>query len=215
MFVAAAKKVEDAMYGIKCQNRKTGSMCFGTGFAFNERYILTCAHLVFDKNDISLQMHDSFYAILDKNLGDLFFECRLVALDDQLDLAVLEIISDEDYNYDYLSLSKYNPKIGEEHGSYGYPLCEMDQDTGVINYPKRFKAHYISRFNSIFDMEIDTVIVSGSSGSPVFNSYGIISGIIFGYNEGTEVKKFQSGGVKTTEAIQVFLSHYGIPYTIV
>ncbi|MCE7792026.1 serine protease [Salipaludibacillus sp. CUR1] len=161
---------KDSIVVVRAGNSK------GTGFYFSEEgYIMTNEHVI--GNDpqptVSFQNGDHHRA-------------EVIETDDQLDVAVLQIDTEEEKNY---------PALEFENN------WEMDSSVYVIGNPLFF--NYIANEGAIIGttstqsreepvLMLDAPIYQGSSGSPVINNKGKVIGMVYATTrmdyEGTNTK---------------------------
>lgn len=144
----------------------------GTGFAVNaDGYFLTNAHVVED-----CDIQGVFYAGKPREL-------KIIAKDDELDLAILKGSSVR--IVDYL---RFSPTLvtGQDIYAYGYPfLGELSEEIkvtdGIVSSLAGLK-------NDPTRIQITTPIQPGNSGGPVVDDKGLVIGVTVGGLVGEEVQ---------------------------
>ncbi len=150
--------------------QSTSTACVGTGFVISEDgYILTCYHVVEYAMrygyDISVLLHD-----------ETEYPAELVGYDEDGDLAVLKI-----------NVSGMNPvtigssgdlKVGETIYAVGNPLGELTytMTDGIVSALNREISTDIS--SSLYVFQINAAVNSGNSGGPVYDTRGMVVGIV-------------------------------------
>lgn len=147
----------------------------GAGVVINSNYILTVAHVL--ENALNEMIKFRTYS-------DQEGEAKVVALDRDADLALLEITKDTDLLLTSAKLGIPNDvKVGYSVFTIGHPLggeCDFSFSGGHIAYPERI-THIYTRKNdagSSFIQVVNTHSLSGSSGGPVFLNSGLIVGLV-------------------------------------
>jgi len=157
----------------------------GTGFPISETLIVTNSHVVEDAEKIYVRG-------IKGNLDDRV-ECKLLKSDDDNDIAILEI-ADE------------NKKTAKLPYGFETNACNQGEWICVIGFPQKHTLDESKTFNqgtvnackgyATPDKEnsfmFDAAVQSGNSGSPVFNQYGDIMGVVSQGSNG----EFLSVGVR-------------------
>jgi S1-C subfamily serine protease len=128
----------------------------GSGFFISDKYILTNKHVVFSRD-----------RVLKVNTSDTSptYDAKLVYLDENKDLALVEILNYK--SSDYLILGS-QPKTGQSVFTVGNPSAfTFTASKGIV-----------SKEDSYAMTQLDISINSGSSGSPVVDNKGYLVGII-------------------------------------
>lgn len=139
----------------------------GSGFIISpDGYVVTNAHVVEDAQESILVALPEY---------ENTFTATLVGLDEQTDIAVLKISSDEDLPYVTLGDSD-NLQTGELAVAIGNPLGSFESTVtvGVISALNREINNDGYNMNLI---QTDASINSGNSGGPLINSFGEVIGV--------------------------------------
>lgn len=141
----------------------------GSGFFIERGLILTNEHVVKDTNTVTVLMSDGTR-----------LDARVVAMNDELDLALLEVPA-MDKQVPVVLGSSANLRVGQKAIVIGNPFgLEHSVTTGVVSGTGRALEPFI------FDGEViaipqaiqtDAAINPGNSGGPVFNSSGEVIGV--------------------------------------
>lgn len=136
----------------------------GTGFLYQDTYIITNAHVLYDTDDFTLVDHQK-----KEHEGTVIFT------DHQTDIAIIQI---DDYegrsvtlgDSDAVSVGEQLVLIGNPAGGEPFSFCtgkcvELDEELQQLNTPEKW---YIPT---------DANIISGYSGGPAFNLNGELIGI--------------------------------------
>lgn len=152
----------------------------GTGVLFHENgYLLTCAHVVNDAEEIK---------VLKQNADD-FVMAEIVGFLEELDLAVLQMENDDGVYAQLGSLDEL-PAPGEDIVLLGYPFGSVVCDD-VKEMNISFTRGYISsnqKRKGITRTFLDIAARGGNSGSPVVSArtghvLGILNGCIYKKNK--------------------------------
>lgn len=135
----------------------------GTGFSITENgTILTNYHVIEDKNNITVGFPD-----------DGRFRADVIEAYPEIDLAVLQVSSNEDFPYLTLA-EQMEAKQGDPIIFIGNPL----RFTGIANEGTLIEPYQLSDWD-VPIMMMEAPVYRGNSGSPVFNQEGLVIGIVF------------------------------------
>jgi serine protease Do len=142
----------------------------GTGFAIsNDGYIATNYHVVKDANTIYVQTRK----------GDM--EAYIVARDANADIAIIKLV-DKNYRFSKNALpyniSKPVSGLGQRIFSIGYPQDEVVYNEGYISCENGYEGDSHS-------YQLEMTANPGQSGSPVFDKYGSVIGVVTGKQSNT------------------------------
>ena len=135
----------------------------GTGFFINRVHEVTNYHVIRNFEIIKLYAYSHPFAITD---------VRLVGYDEEVDIAVLEVL--EDIDHDILQWADAQPYIGDSVYALGHGISQIWSLTkGILSYdyrpnPGSSFVHYI---------QTDAVINAGNSGGPLLNEDGEVVGV--------------------------------------
>lgn len=148
----------------------SSTACVGTGFVISEDgYIITCYHVIeYAMNygyQVSVLLHD-----------ESEYPAEIIGYDEDGDLAVLKI-----------NVTGMNPvtigsssdlMVGETIYAVGNPLGELTytMTDGIVSALNREISTDISA--SLYVFQINAAVNSGNSGGPVYNSRGMVVGIV-------------------------------------
>ncbi len=142
----------------------------GTGFALNDKYVVTNYHVIEKAKNIKLH---GIQGNFNKS-----YNAKIVATDKFNDLAILKIT---DYDFKGFGAIPYNVKttltdVGEEIFVLGYPLTntmgnEIKLTTGVVSSRSGFQG-------DMSQYQISAPVQPGNSGGPLFDGKGNIIGIV-------------------------------------
>ena len=156
----------------------------GTGFALNDRYVVTNFHVI-----------DRATQIYIKGVNNNFnqeYQATVVHADPNNDLAILQI-SDSSFskflNLPY-SLSQKPMEVGEEIYTLGYPMSSIMGEE--IKYTQGVISSKTGLQGDVTVYQISAPIQPGNSGGPLFNKQGDIVGIT---SSGLNRKMFNSENV--------------------
>jgi S1-C subfamily serine protease len=197
MFDRACKKNRKSIYGVLCKSPLPNNQVnFGTGTAFMiaPGICATAAHVLHVEGDKSKPLHKYIEVIRTPDIGNKMLTAKLIAEDIDRDLALIEINNPTDISI--LHLHKNKLSIGLNCGALGFPLASIApvQNQVSFNLVERFQGAYISAFqkltypnNIVLDAyETDSLMYSGSSGCPGFDSDGNVFGMhVATVSEGT------------------------------
>lgn len=140
-------------------NRSTS---LGTGFYFEDNYIITNYHVVKDYTTFTIRTYNDFGPI----------NATLIGYDRYTDLAILQT---KTAGPRVLPIKPQTVQLGEDVFVVGHPFgYEFTISKGVISSLDR----YDSKYPFIGYIQTDANVQSGSSGSPVINQHGKIIGIV-------------------------------------
>jgi S1-C subfamily serine protease len=133
----------------------------GSGFFIDKNHILTNYHVISNYHFLSIKLPNVESS---KN-----YECDVISVYPELDVAMLKIKDYESKHYLELSTSDDDSMIGKEAYAIGYPLGmeQIKASKGILNGIQ--DGYY----------QIDTPINPGNSGGPLINSDHKVIGIIF------------------------------------
>lgn len=159
-FIRLADKVRRAVVHVWVEPTRAR----GSGFLIDPRgYILTAHHVVNGAKQVKIRL-----ANRERVRGEI------VAMDSQVDFAIVKINGERDYPVLHLSDSDAL-KVGELVGSLGYPFgLESSLHVGIIG--RRGKRQNTS---AAFDhIQVDSPANSGESGGPLVNMKGHVVGML-------------------------------------
>lgn len=150
--------------------KSTGKVITGTGFAVSSNgNIVTNYHVIENASSIKV-----------KGVGQKFDEgliCKVVSVDRNNDLAILQIIDERFKSIDGIpyTLNNMQADVGGDIFVLGYPMTstmgeEIKLTTGVISAQSGFQG-------DISTYQISAPIQPGNSGAPVFDKNGSVIGI--------------------------------------
>lgn len=148
----------------------------GTGFALNNRYVVTNYHVVENAKSITLTG-------INGNFGTKV-SATIAATDKKNDLALLKLNGNVSITNIPYSVKTVTSDVGEEVFVLGYPLTatmgdEIKLTTGVISSKSGFQGDV-----SLY--QISAPIQPGNSGGPLFDSKGNVIGIVSAKHAGAE-----------------------------
>ena len=140
----------------------------GTGFALNNKYVVTNYHVVESANNITLTG-------INGNFGTKY-TATVSAIDKNNDLALLKLSGNITITNLPYSVKVTTSDVGEEVFVLGYPLTatmgdEIKLTTGVISSKSGFQG-------DISQYQISAPVQPGNSGGPLFDNKGNIIGIV-------------------------------------
>ena len=143
----------------------------GSGVLINEEgYAITNAHVIQGETDIRVT---AWFPQPDNTLKRTTIEdVVIVAVNNHLDLALLQIAHPEEAEFDF-SVLEYDEaiQIGQPVFAIGNPLgLERSMSQGVISTKQR-------SFDGLTYIQTDAAINPGNSGGPLFNNKGEVVGI--------------------------------------
>lgn len=139
----------------------------GSGFFISEDgYVLTNYHVVEGARKIVVTLSNG------KN-----YEARLVGYEEENDIAVLKIDSEDVFKPVILGDSD-KMIVGEDVVAIGNPLGELTFSItkGIVSAINR--QIQVDRFNTINMFQVDCAVNQGNSGGPIFNMYGEVVGVV-------------------------------------
>lgn len=148
----------------------------GTGFALNNKYIVTNYHVVENARSITLTG-------VNGNFGTKY-SATVVATDKKNDLALLKLNGNVTVSNIPYSVKTTTSDVGEDVFVLGYPLTatmgdEIKLTTGVISSKSGFQGD-ISLY------QISAPVQPGNSGGPLFDSKGNVIGVVSAKHAGAE-----------------------------
>lgn len=148
----------------------------GTGFALNNRYLVTNYHVVENAKSIVLTG-------INGNFGTKY-TAMVVGTDKKNDLALLKLNENVSITNIPYTVNTTTSEVGEDVFVLGYPLTatmgdEIKLTTGVISSKSGFQG-------DISQYQISAPIQPGNSGGPLFDSKGNIIGIVSAKHAGAE-----------------------------
>lgn len=133
----------------------------GSGFFIDKNHILTNYHVISNYSSLTIKLPNVNSS---KN-----YECEVISVYPELDIALLRIKNYESKYYLELSTSNEDSLIGSKAYAVGYPLGmeQIKVSAGIIN--------------GVQDgyLQIDTPVNPGNSGGPLINENMKVIGIIF------------------------------------
>lgn len=186
-FVENKDIMSEAILALKMSGEKTGE---GTGFIVtSDGYFLTCAHCVNDTEKITARRRITHH----NRYIDLNYEAKIVAVDQNADVALCKLMADASEEFDYLVLAQKDNELDKLRSVHlmGYPFGvsrfdEMSINEGKITSYQRANSKMLAQIN------LDIQAKGGNSGSPLINSetsevIGVLCGSALSYgNEITE-----------------------------
>ncbi len=163
-------------FGFGNQNSGSGTkeaVGVGTGIVMSEDgYIVTNAHVIYDDENgygeakaVQVQMYDE----------ETTYDARIVAYDQEADIAVLQISADDLTPAEFGDSSTC--KVGEMVVAIGNPLGLEFQNTVTCGIISALNRQVTINDNTMTLIQTDTAINSGNSGGPLINSAGQVIGI--------------------------------------
>ena len=148
----------------------------GTGFALNNKYVVTNYHVVENANSITLTGINGSFGTK--------YTATIAATDKNNDLALLKLSGNITIANIPYSVKTTTSEVGEEVFVLGYPLTatmgdEIKLTTGVISSKSGFQG-------DISQYQISAPVQPGNSGGPLFDSKGNIIGIVSAKHVGAE-----------------------------
>lgn len=140
----------------------------GTGFLIsNENYILTCAHVVGEEHEATVW------------ISGIRYEADVLSKDKDVDIALLKIRKDINLNILPLSFRSDMPyRLGEDVLTIGFPVSKL------LGNSARLSKGLISSTKGMKDdpkqIQFSAEVQPGNSGGPLFDSNGIVIGIVKG-----------------------------------
>ena len=145
---------------------KTGNS-LGTGFFIQENLIVTNAHVVGKNANVKIKMRDN----------NKIYDATVVRASPMYDLALVRISKWKEFKAENpkLQILEFGNNNDLKHGdpvySIGHPFGMMyTLAEGVVSHPYRRKDFQ-------FFIQTDTLIQTGNSGGPLFNSEGKVIGV--------------------------------------
>ena len=137
--------------------------CAGTGFFIKKDLVVTCAHILINKEEISDNIYGNFYH------NDKTFILELVSIDDELDTALLKT---KNIDSTPVKLEEKEVETGETVYSIGNAIGQgLTIVSGNISDAQRV-------INGIPYILHTAPVNHGNSGGPLFNEKGNVIGMI-------------------------------------
>lgn len=139
----------------------------GSGFFISEDgYVLTNYHVVENGRKITVTLSNG-----------KSYEARLVGSEEENDIAVLKIDSEDVFKPVVLGDSD-KMIVGEDVVAIGNPLGELTFSItkGIVSAIDR--QIQVDNFNTINMFQVDCAVNEGNSGGPIFNMYGEVVGVV-------------------------------------
>lgn len=161
----------DALWVLEaCYDNKSSEVVVsqGSGFMLDEFGLITCAHVVVDRDGQLIEGISAYQPHTPTQLKKL----RVEYLDQHRDIAICSIDSGEGQKS--LSLLKANEVVqGMEGKLLGFPAYKAGQSASIfdVKVSSTYPHHGIKKF------EIDTQIRDGNSGGPVIDTEGDVLGV--------------------------------------
>ena len=157
----------DSVVAIYCNFANKAST--GTGFIINSNYVITNAHIVFDKDDPeNTTLCENVFAKF--NDSDTLYELEFVFASKELDICILHFAYES--NYKSCSFASGDCVTGEKvytiGNSKGKGLAILD---GIV-------ADNVREISGHEYMMITALVTNGNSGGPVFNENGELLGMV-------------------------------------
>lgn len=148
----------------------------GTGFALNNKYVVTNYHVVENARNITLTG-------INGNFNNKY-SATVMATDKKNDIALLKLNGNVTITNIPYSIKTSTSDVGEEVFVLGYPLTatmgdEIKLTTGVISSKSGFQG-------DISQYQISAPVQPGNSGGPLFDSKGNVIGIVSAKHVGAE-----------------------------
>jgi S1-C subfamily serine protease len=183
VFIGFKQKQENNQYMVSIS---------GTGFLYEKKYIISCAHIYnqIPKNE-GIEV---FIGVLDKSENHIDTyktqDVDFVSKDDQRDIAIFklrtEIGEDKCFKNSDFELDETNIQAGKEVLFVGFPLANdfLKIGIGITLFANKCivgAVKYSSIDNKIDFVQIDSHVNPSNSGSPLFdNETGKIVGVVSG-----------------------------------
>ena len=135
----------------------------GTGFAVSAQHILTCAHVIEGLNHLSI---DSFEGR---------FQAEAVVVDRKNDLALLRVSGAPPFS-PVTFRDGIGCELGESVVTLGFPLAGLAG--GGVQVSQGVVSGLFGLRDDASLMQFTAPIQPGSSGSPVFDQYGLVGGLV-------------------------------------
>jgi len=205
MFQDACLRIRESLYGvigfgdipIGEEMRIAGSN--GTGFMIAPGIIITAAHLTHIENDPKKPNYSKYAVIRAPDIYQNMEDAELIAEDPFRDIALLRIKNPR--SRIHVTLEKKIILTGASCGSLGFPLAAVDFEQLKCDFTPRFQGGHISIYGPQQTLqgrknvyETDTIMYTGSSGSPGF----LVNGNVFGMSFKTLVQASLIGGTETS-----------------
>lgn len=144
----------------------------GTGFMLKDFGIVTCAHVIGNKDSNKIYDNIEIYKMFDPSNK---FKVNVEKFDFHQDIAICTIENKAENPYVHFSIEKSNHKnaIGNEINLYGFPL----QTASCSHYQVQSNITQIFTDSAVERFFIGTPIVNGNSGGPVVDKNSKVVGI--------------------------------------
>ena len=143
----------------KAKEKKVSSV--GTGFFVSDKgHIVTNAHVVKDSSNIKFMYKDEE------------IEAKLIASDNQLDLALLKAKIKNKY---HIKFSNKSPQKAQNILVAGYPFGEKFSTS--VKVTKGIISSLTGLGNNFSNIQIDAALQSGNSGGPILDDLGNVVGV--------------------------------------
>ena len=137
--------------------------CTGTGFAVTSQHILTCAHVIEGVDSLSIVSFDGRHT------------AELVVMDSKNDLALLRVPQAEAFK-PVRFREGLGSELGENIVTLGFPLAGLAG--GGVQVTQGCVSGLFGPFDDAGLMQFTAPIQPGSSGGPVFDPSGLVSGVV-------------------------------------
>lgn len=178
MFQKACSVIKESVYGIECITPIKGGRAVlsnATAFMVSPGVLVTCAHVAHIDGDPKKSLHQSFQVIRAPEIGLKMEIAQFIGEDVVSDVAFLKVSNPRSTKSVMVDPKIQN--IGTSCGSLGFPLGCIDPK-GNFWLDLRFQGAFISSYNTNSNFyEVDSLMYSGSSGSPGFTSDGHVIGM--------------------------------------
>ena len=165
----------------------------GSAFYIESIGIITCAHVVSDRNNL---IDKPIYIFTSSDTTDKY-ECEIKLIDNNRDLAVLKPIRDNIFEHiTSFRVSDASIVLQQDIKILGYPAYSIGQSCFISDarIAVIYNTHGISKF------ETSCSIREGNSGGPVLNSKNEVIGIVA---EGAEKGYGKNAAVNITELLKI------------
>ena len=160
-------------YGSQGNTGSQSATGVGTGIVMSkDGYIITNAHVIYDDeygygeaSAVTVQMSDE----------ETTYDARIVAYDQEADLAVLKIEADNLTPAEFGDSA--SAQVGEMVVAIGNPLGLQFQNTVTCGIISALNRKVTINDNTMTLIQTDTAINSGNSGGPLINSAGQVIGV--------------------------------------
>ncbi len=194
-FIKACKTIRESLYGVLIEFEDK-SIATGTAFMVAPGICATCAHNLYRDGKIHNGPPDSkgIHVSLTLDLSSMVSTMRtakVLAIDSEIDLALIEIINPTSTKSVSLLYSHERPGRGTNFGTLGFPLSDLyydDNNSSAVSFSEQFLEGYLSGFPStISQMDrstlysiyaFDRLCYPGESGAPAFTDDAIVLGMM-------------------------------------